>query len=166
MGDAMIRIDDEFLSDVAAREALLDRAFGETRFAKTSERLRAGRLPAEGLALAARDRAGRLVGTVRLWNVAAGLGRPALLLGPLAVDEAARGEGVGSALMREALHRAGGLGHRAVLLVGDAPYYGRFGFRRLDDVVMPPPTNPDRVLGFALVRGAWDGVAGPVTRFG
>jgi predicted N-acetyltransferase YhbS len=168
MGDAMIRIDNEFLSDVAAREALLDRAFGETRFAKTSERLRAGRLPAEGLALAARDRAGRLVGTVRLWNVAAGLGRPALLLGPLAVDEAARGEGVGSALMREALHRAGGLGHRAVPLVGDAPYYGRFGFSAamVEGLDLPGPVDRARFLGLELVEGALDGARGLVRATG
>ena len=71
---------------------------------------------------------GRIVGTVRLWNVTAGPGRPALMLGPLAVDPSLQGLGVGSKLMREALDRAAALGHRAVLLVGDAPYYARFGF--------------------------------------
>jgi predicted N-acetyltransferase YhbS len=168
MGDAMIRIDDEIPSDVAAREALLDRAFGDARFAKTSERLRVGRLPAEGLALAARDAGGRMVGTVRLWNVAAGLGRPALLLGPLAVDEAARGEGVGSGLMREALARAGALGHRAVLLVGDAPYYGRFGFAAgiTAGLDLPGPVDRARFLGLELVPGALAGARGLVRATG
>jgi predicted N-acetyltransferase YhbS len=50
------------------------------------------------------------------------------------------------------------------MLVGDAPYYARFGFEKLNDVVMPPPTNPQRVLGLALQRGGWNGVAGPVAR--
>ena len=50
-----------------------------------------------------------------------------------------------------------------MMLVGDAPYYGRFGFRRLSGVTMPPPTNPERVLGLALHPGAWDHVSGQVT---
>ncbi len=84
----MVTIREEKFADVAAREALLDEAYGAARFAKTSERLREGRLPADGLSLVAVDR-GRLVGTVRLWNVTPGPGRDALLLGPLAVHPAA-----------------------------------------------------------------------------
>ena len=71
---------------------------------------------------------GRLVGTVRLWHVGVGPDRPALLLGPLAVDPALQGLGLGAKLMRAALERAAARGHGAVLLVGDAPYYARFGF--------------------------------------
>src|SRR6185312_565152 len=78
----------ERASDVVAREALLDGCFGVNRQLRTCQRLRDGRAPAEGLALSAVCE-GRLVGTVRLWHVSAG-GVPALVLGPLAVDEASR----------------------------------------------------------------------------
>jgi predicted N-acetyltransferase YhbS len=121
-----VRIGEESLFDIAAREALLDEAFGLARAEKTSARLREGRLPAHGLALVARD-GGELVGALRCWPVEAG-GRAALLLGPLAVAASHRSLGIGARLMREALWRAAMLGHKAVLLVGDAPYYARFGF--------------------------------------
>ena len=101
----MIIFATEAPAEAGAREALLDRVMGPARVLKPSERLRAGRLPARGLALVARDD-GKLVGSVRLWNVEAG-GKPALLLGPLAVDPAAQGEGVGAGLMRLAIARAG-----------------------------------------------------------
>ena len=90
----MIEIREETLRDIDAREALLDACFGPARFQKTCERLREGRLPARGLALVA-EQDGALIGTVRLWHVSAGPGRPALLLGPLAVDPARRSLGLG-----------------------------------------------------------------------
>jgi len=162
----VIQIRDESAADVGAREALLDACFGEGRLAKTSQRLREGRLPARGLALTA-EAMGRVVGTVRLWNVAAGA-RPALLLGPLAVDPALHGAGLGARLMRAALGRAAGLGHAAVLLVGDAPYYGRFGFDQLRTahLAMPGPFERKRFLGLDLVPGALDGAHGLVTATG
>ncbi len=140
--------------DVSARERLLDAAFGPARFAKTCERLREGRLPAEGLAFTARV-GGRLIGTVRLWDIAAG-GVPALLLGPLAVDAAHEGKGVGSALMRHALAEAERLGHGAVLLVGDAPYYARFGFSPAPtaNLLLPGPVDLARFLALELKPGA------------
>lgn len=157
----MIQIRDEIASDVAARERLLDACFGPSRFLKTSQRLREGRLPAEGLALTA-ARGEKLVGTVRLWEVATGCGRPALLLGPLAVDPALQGVGLGGALMRHALTRAADLGHAAVLLVGDAPYYARFGFSgaRTEGLAMPGPFERERFLGLDLTPGALDGTRG------
>src|ERR1700751_1160567 len=111
----------ERASDDVAREALLDACFGENRHMRTCQRLRDGRAPAEGLALSA-VREGKLVGTVRLWHVSAG-GIPALILGPLAVDNTCRKLGVGAALMDHALAAATARGHRAVILLGDAPYY-------------------------------------------
>lgn len=163
---AEIRIGPENPADAAAREALLDEAFGPARRAKTSERLREGRQPAKGLALAARDR-GKLVGTLRCWSVEAG-GRPALLLGPLAVARSHRSLGVGSRLMREALWRAAMLGHKTVLLVGDAPYYARFDFdaaltKRLD---LPGPVDRARFLAFEIEAGALDGAEGMVVATG
>lgn len=149
----MLRIDDEAPGDVGAREALLDRAFGPARFAKTSERLREGRLPV--LALAAR-RGRRLVGTLRLWAVADASGRRLLLLGPLAVAPEHQGGGIGTKLMRRALNRAAAAGHGAVLLVGDAPYYGRFGFSAelTRGLEMPGPVERHRFLGHEIVPGA------------
>src|SRR4051812_10337667 len=116
----------ERASDGVAREALLDACFGASRQQRTCQRLRDGRAPAEGLSFSAVS-GRRLVGTIRLWHVNAG-GAPALVLGPLAVDPSCRGLGIGAALVHHALATARALGHGAVILLGDAPYYGRFGF--------------------------------------
>src|ERR1700709_2279471 len=122
---AAFAIRSERASDVAAREALLDACFGANRQLRTCQRLRDGRAPAEGLALSV-VRQGRLVGTVRLWHVSAG-GKPAPMLGPLAVDPDCRALGIGAALMVHALQAARQRRHGAVILLGDAPYYARFG---------------------------------------
>jgi predicted N-acetyltransferase YhbS len=159
----MITIRHETPFDVARREALLDAAFGDGRFAKTAERLREERLPAEGLSFVACAE-GRLVGTVRLWSIAAGRGRPALLLGPLAVAADFRCGGVGAELMQHALEAAQQLGHQAVLLVGDAPYYGRFGFGadKTATLALPGPYARDRLLARELVPAALEGARGLV----
>ncbi len=140
-------------------EALYDLCFAPGREALSSYRLRDGVAPVAELCLVARE-AGVLAGAVRYWPVRVGAAR-ALLLGPIAVHPTHQGEGLGAMLISDSLARAAGRWSR-VLLVGDAPYYARFGFRKLDGVQMPPPTNPDRVLGLALEDGAWEGVAGPV----
>lgn len=162
----MITIRDEIASDISAREVLLDRCLGERRTAKSSERLREGRLPAQGLALTA-ERDGVLVGTVRLWHVEAG-GVPALLLGPLAVAPDLQGEGLGKALMREVLWRAACRGHGAVLLVGDAAYYERFGFSTAltRALAMPGPVERERFLGIELRGEALSGAAGVLVATG
>lgn len=159
---------DERRSDLAAREAMLDAAFGDARFTKTCERLREGRLPAEGLALVAEAADGRLIGTVRLWHVDLGSAGAGLMLGPIAVDAEARSLGLGGALMRAALARAARLGHRSVMLVGDAPYYERFGFSTdltcgLD---LPGPVDRARFLALELVPGALAGATGMVAATG
>jgi predicted N-acetyltransferase YhbS len=160
---AVITIRNETLKDIEAREALLDRAFGDARFAKAAERLREGRLPAEGLSLIAEDN-NCVVGTVRLWHVVAGPARPALLLGPLAVDDAWRGLGIGADLMRRATEAAQELGHIAILLVGDAPYYARFGYsaEKTGALWMPGPYERERLLGLELDPGALDGARGMI----
>jgi predicted N-acetyltransferase YhbS len=147
----MVTIRHERPSDVPAREVLLDRAFGEARFAKTCGRLRVGRLPAAGLSLIATDD-GRVAGTVRLWHVTTGLDRPALLLGPLAVDPDCRSRGIGAALMNRAIAEARRRGHRIILLVGDEPYYAKFGFSAAatGGLSLPGPYEADRLLGLAL----------------
>jgi len=156
----------ERASDVAAREALLDACFGENRHTRTCQRLRDGRAPAEGLAFSAVAR-GQLVGTVRLWHVSAG-GLPALVLGPLAVASAYRKLGVGAALMDHALAAARARGHRAVLLLGDAPYYARFGFSaaRTGELALPGAFERDRLLAKELVEGALDGAWGMIVATG
>lgn len=147
--------------DIAARENLLDRAMGPGRKRKSSEKLRRGRKPSEGLALVARGSDGSLAGTVRLWDVAAG-DRAALLLGPLAVDPSLKGAGIGGALMRLAIEEARRLGHKAILLVGDAPYYARFGFtaEKTGALAMPGPYERHRFLALELEEGALDGAQG------
>ena len=153
----------ETAADIAARDLLLDRAMGPNWRKKASEKLRRGRIPSEGLAFVARDIKGEVVGTVRLWDVAAdGLHGSALLLGPLAVEPSLKGGGVGSALMRHALHEAESRGHGAILLVGDAPYYGRFGFsgEKTGDLAMPGPYERQRFLALELVAGTLDGAHG------
>ncbi len=163
----MFTIREELPSDVCAREALLDAAFGEARLEKTSERLREGRRPADGLSFVL-EHDGALVGTVRLWQVAAGSGRPALLLGPIAIACRFQGLGLGGKLMREALTRAKALGHAAVLLVGDASYYARFGFsaEKTGALRLPGPYERDRFLALELTPGALFGANGLVEAAG
>ena len=156
----------ERTSDVIAREALLDACFGDNRHMRTCQRLRDGRLPAEGLAFSALAQ-GRLVGTLRLWHVSAG-GVPALVLGPLAVDSAYRKLGVGASLMVRAIVAATARGHRAVLLLGDAPYYGRFGFSagKARELILPGTFERERLLGLELAEGALDGAWGMIVPTG
>ncbi len=143
-------------------EALYDLCFAPGREALSSYRLRDNVPPVANLCMLLRDDSG-VAAAIRYWPVLVG-GQPVLLLGPIAVHPTHQGEGLGGWLMRESLARASDADWARVLLVGDEPYYGRFGFRRLDHVIMPPPTNPARVLGLELQPGAWQGVSGGVTR--
>ncbi len=163
----MTSIRKEMTKDIAAREELIDRAFGTARFTKAAERLRVGRLPASGLSFVATDK-NRIVGTVRLWHVSAGPARPALLLGPLAVDDAWRGGGIGASLMRRACEAARQLGHKAVVLVGDPSYYARFGFsaQKTGALWMPGPYERERLLALELETGALDGARGLINATG
>ncbi len=160
----MIGLQPENPGDWWEVEALYDLCFAPGREALSSYRLRDGVDPVPGLCLVARDSDGTVAGAIRFWPVRVG-GAPALLLGPVAVHPTHQGEGLGALLINEGLAAARKAGWSRVMLVGDAPYYGRFGFTRLDGVRMPPPTNPDRILGRALEPDAWRGVQGPVTRW-
>lgn len=164
-----IAVRSETPADTAARDALVDRAMGPNWRRKASHRLRRGRRPSEGLAFVAVDEAGTVVGTVRLWDVRAGEGGPAaLLLGPLAVDPALKSAGIGSALMRHAVEEARRLGHGAILLVGDAPYYARFGFgaEKTGSLAMPGPYERERFLALELKEGALAGAFGTLVATG
>lgn len=155
----LFSISPEAAADMAARDGLLDRAMGANWRRKSSEKLRRGRLPA--LALIAHDRSGSVIGTVRLWHAAAGESA-CLLLGPLAVSPDFQGAGLGSALMRSAIETARALGHGAVILVGDAAYYGRFGFTSAmtGNLAMPGPFEKHRLLALELGNGALAGASG------
>ena len=166
----MFDLREETTDDWWEVEALYDLCFAPGRTALSSYRLRDDVPKVADLCLVARDvSAGDdpltapVGGAIRYWPVRIG-GVRALLLGPVAVHPTHQGEGLGALLIAESLNKAQRIGWDRVMLVGDPPYYGRFGFTRLRDVEMPPPTNPDRVLGLELTPGAWDGVAGLVER--
>jgi len=163
----MITLRQEKETDIPAREALLDEAFGDARYRKASERLRELRLPADGLAFIAAE-GKRVVGTARLWNIGCGNAAPTLLLGPVAVAAECRGRGIGAALVRRALREARRLGHHAVVLVGDAAYYGRFGFSaaKTGALWMPGPFERHRLLALELTPGALDGARGMIDATG
>jgi predicted N-acetyltransferase YhbS len=156
----------ELARDIAAREALLDACFGTNRELRTCQRLRDGRAPAEALSFSAVI-GRRLIGTVRLWHVDAG-GVPALVLGPLAIDPSCRRLGVGTALVRHAVAAAKARGHGAVILLGDAPYYGRFGFSacKTAELTLPGQFERDRLLALELREGELDRAWGMIVPTG
>lgn len=159
----MDRIALETSEDQWEVENLYDLCFAPGREALSSYRLREGVAPVPELCLTMRDESGTLGGAVRVWPVRIMEGDrcvTAYLLGPIAVHPTRQGEGLGGALMQEVHSRAELLETQRFLLIGDLAYYSRFGYGRLSGVAMPPPTNPDRILG----RGAWAGVSGEVKR--
>ena len=144
-------------------ENLYDLCFAPGREALSSYRLREGVAPVPELCLTMRDESGILGGAVRVWPVrifSNDTDEIAYLLGPIAVHPTRQGEGLGGALMQEVHSRAEALEAQRFLLIGDLAYYSRFGYARLPGIAMPPPTNPDRILG----RGAWANIAGEVQR--
>ena len=160
----------ETAADVPAREALLDRAMGPKRRRKSSEKLRRGRRPSEGLAFVARDASGAVAGTVRLWDVVLGEGGQ---VSPSAWPARRRSHA------QECRHRLGAdapCDHRsrapwpcgAILLVGDAPYYERFGFsaEKTGSLAMPGPYERHRLLALELVEGVLDGAQGTLKAAG
>ena len=147
-------------------EALNDRAFGPGRFAKTAHRLREGRVGLPELSFVATD-AGIMCGSVRYWPITIG-DAPALLLGPLAVEPLRQSQGIGRALLETSLERAAQLGHKLVILVGDAPYYGRVGFAPVpvSHMIMPGPVDPARLLYKELEPGSQGSAKGAIKAAG
>jgi predicted N-acetyltransferase YhbS len=160
----MWEIREEQANDAAAVDALVARSFGPGRFAKSAYRLREGVDPEAGLSYVAIED-GALRGSNRFWPVIVG-DTPALLLGPLAVETERRGRGMGIQLMQKGIDEARAKGHRAMILVGDLPYYQRVGFVAIarGRIKMPGPVDPSRILGLALVEGALDTLEGLVKR--
>ncbi len=162
---ASFSVENTKTTDQPLIEQLLDIAFGIERRVKTSYRLREGSAPADGLSLVVRDAEVGVAGSISFWPLAIGsAGTAALLLGPLVVHPLRQNLGVGLSLMREGLARAKAQGHSFVILVGDAPYYGRAGFEKLPEgrLLMPGPVDPQRFLYAELVQGALAGMRGLV----
>lgn len=160
----MFRLAQETEKDWHEVENLFNLAFAPGREALSSYRLREGVPPVAALCRVARERElNILAAAIRFWPVRIGAARDAaLLLGPVAVHPTCQGEGLGAYLIEDSLDKAAELGWTRVVLIGDAPYYGRFGFRKVAGLEFPPPTNPDRLLARALDAGAFKGVAGMV----
>jgi predicted N-acetyltransferase YhbS len=143
-------IEPETPADATVVAALVDAAFGPGRYAKTAERLREHNTPIATMSFVAREGA-QVTGSVRLWPITVG-DTAAVFLGPIAVDSAGRRRGVGAELVERACAAARAEGANAVLLVGDDPYFGRFGFQPVK-VTLPGPVDPHRVLGLVLKDG-------------
>src|SRR5277367_1438635 len=162
MDDLSLTIMPETQADALAVDRLHARTFGPGRYAKTAYRLR--EQVTHGLDVSFTARTGTLlIGSVRLSPVRIGETK-ALLLGPLTVEPAFRERGVGQALIERALQDARAKGHRLVILVGDEPYYGKCGFKRIPSgrATLPGPVDPARLLVAELADGAFEGVAGPI----
>jgi predicted N-acetyltransferase YhbS len=144
--------------DAAAVDALVMAAFGPGRFAKTAERLRERAPLAAGFCL---HEDGRLIGSVRLWAVMTGDARSAFL-GPIAVDKASRSTGLGGELVRACIEEARAQGLDGVLLVGEPPYFSRFGFLPAPEAVLPGPVDQRRVMWLPLTEAAPIGAVRPV----
>lgn len=151
--------------DVPLIEPLLDRTFGPDRTARTVYRLREGLAPMPELCFAAVDGHDRMLGSLRFWPITTG-DAPAILLGPLAVEPALQGRGIGRALVRHGLHEAGLRGHRICVVVGAPEYYRPFGFinARSRDLHLPGPVDPRRFQVAELEPGALEGISGQIGR--
>jgi predicted N-acetyltransferase YhbS len=162
LNDLSLLILPEQPDDGPAIERLYERTFGPGRYARSAYRLREANEHRRDLSFTARIGT-LLVGSVRLTPVVIG-DAPALLLGPLTIEPPFRSRGIGRALIEASLKAAREGGVRLVLLVGDEPYYGRMGFKKVPNkrIEMPGPVDRERVLVAELVPGAFEGVAGAV----
>ena len=157
----MYAINTEKKADYWEVEALFDLCFAPGREALSSYRLRENSDPISELCMVARDKEQILAGAIRYWPVNI-IEHEALLLGPIAVHPTRQGEGLGSLLIKDSLALAKKLGYSRILLIGDFPYYGRLGFKKLTNIKMPKPPNPDRILGIELISGGGNIPGGPV----
>ena len=155
----------ETQSDELEVEHLYDLSFAPGRQGLSSYRLREDVTPVRDISMICRDEGGALIGAIRYWPVRVGAAK-LLLLGPVAVHPTAQGAGIAAILIRRTLDMARELGWERVILIGDAPYYARFGFQRkwTTKLEFPPPTNPNRFLGLPLVDGAFSGLSGRIEK--
>ncbi len=164
MNDLSFSIQHEQEADAETIERLHERAFGPGRFARTAFRLREGGVqPVLPLCFTARVGT-LLVGSIRIYPLIIANKTPALLLGPITIEPVFQSKGVGGKLILKSMEEARKLGHKLVFLVGDAPYYTRFGFKPVKNrqVTLPGPADPQRFLVCELEEGAFEGVTGPM----
>jgi predicted N-acetyltransferase YhbS len=150
-------------ADAAAISRLHELTLGPGRFARTAYRIREG-TPAVTPYCRVAMLAGRMVAALRMTEITIGGAKGALLLGPLAVDPEFAGRGYGRRLIMESLEQARNAGIRLVVLVGDEPYYGRFGFKPVapGHIALPGPVNPQRLLACELRDGAMADLKGAI----
>ena len=162
MSELSLTILPESADDAVAIERLHERTFGPGRLAKSAYRLREGHGHSLDLSFTARIGT-LLVGSVRQSTIRVG-DTPALLLGPLTVEPPFRQHGIGKALIERALAEAKARGHRLVVLVGDEPYYGPLGFKKVPrgQLAMPRPVDLDRILAVEIRPGAVAALKGMV----
>ena len=153
-----VRIERERSGDAAAVDALVLAAFGPGRFAKTAERLREAAHLAAGFCAFEGE---RLIGSVRLWSITVGEAR-SVFLGPIAVDVASRRGGLGAELVQACLDEAKAMTLDGVLLVGDPPYFSRFGFLPAPDAVLSGPVDRRRVMWLPITEIPPAGAVRPV----
>ncbi len=156
----------EQADDAYEVEYLFDLSFAPGRQSLSSYQLREDVLPVASLCKIVRDETGALIGAIRYWPVSIA-GYAGLMLGPVAVHPTAQGEGIAGQLIMMTLHQARDEGWKRVILIGDEPYYSRFGFSRALTLGLefPPPTNPDRFLGLEFETGALADLKGKVEKF-
>ena len=154
-----VRIVRERSGDAAAIDALVLAAFGPGRFAKTAERLREAAALAAGFSA---FEAERLIGSVRLWSITVGQAR-SVFLGPIAVDASSRRGGLGAELVRACLEEAKAMKLDGVLLIGDPPYFSRFGFVAAPQAVFAGPVDRRRVMWLPITHVAPVGAVHPVS---
>ncbi len=150
----------------AARiEHLLDRTFGPSRVERTVYRLRERMPPLADISFVAVDRYGGLLASLRFYPILIE-DKEAILLGPLAVEPALQGRGIGKALVRHALTCAKRLGHKICLVVGEPSYYGSYGFRNAAELglMLPGPVDPRRFQVLELSPNALEGIKGRIQR--
>jgi predicted N-acetyltransferase YhbS len=163
MSSAIFEIRLENGGDAPTLSELSAQAFGPGRFARSAYRVREGIPPVRTLCLCG-ELDGKLIGGIRFTAIRIGETEGAALLGPLVVDPAEKGKGYGRALVEEGLARARAEGFALVILVGDMPYYARFGFKPVSpgQIVLPGPVDPARLLALELAPSALAGVKGVV----
>ncbi len=149
-------------------EAVLDRAFGPGRHAKTSARVRErGAMAEPALSRVALNDAGEVVGVCRIWRIAASRETPEaplFFLGPLAVDPGAQAVGLGLALTRDAVAACRAVGGAGIVLVGAERFFRPLGFTLVPPgrLTLPGPFDPARWLWLELKPGGLDKAAGEI----
>lgn len=151
-------------ADLPQIERLHAETFGPGRFARTAYRIREGTSAVSPICLAAWQ-SDALVGAVQVTEVTIGAKPNSLLLGPLVIRPALKGQGIGLRLLNECVKRARSMSYRLIILVGDLDYYARAGFTQTEpgQFIMPGPVDPARLLAIELRQGALSSTSGLVS---